>query len=139
MRSVAAPNLFSNEESVERIITQANELEHFRLRNIEETASVRGGDFSGVVRTDIKSLMSQKVFVLVGNEDGISGLESFNSKLPSNLPSRRHGTARTGRVPRAEDARRSSRHIYLPMKNGLIRSPKSSTTCKGCGASRTTT
>ena len=77
MRSVAAPNLFGNEESVKRIITEANELENFRLRNIEETAIVRGGDFSGVVKTEIRPLMAQKVFVLVGNEEGIAGVESF--------------------------------------------------------------
>lgn len=77
MRSVAAPNLFGNEEGVERIITDANQLENFRLRNIEETAMVRGGDFSGVVKTEIRPLMAQKVFVLVGNEEGIAGVESF--------------------------------------------------------------
>ena len=77
MRAFAAPNLFRNEESVERIVTEASELENFRLRNIVESANVRGGDFAGVVKTEIRPLMSQKVFVLVGNEEGIAGVESF--------------------------------------------------------------
>lgn len=77
MRSVAAPNLFGDDENVKRIIAEASELEEIRLKIILETASVRGGDFSGVAKTEIKPLKSQKVFVLVGNEDGIAGVESF--------------------------------------------------------------
>lgn len=77
MRSVAAPNLFSDEAVVKRILTEADSLEDFRLKHIEESAMVRGGDFSGVTRTQVVPLPAQNIFVLVGSDEGIAGVESF--------------------------------------------------------------
>lgn len=77
MRSVAAPHLFAENEKLERVLKDAERLENHRMDRILRSAAVGSGNFSGVAHTDLKPLREQKVIVLIGSEDGISGMESF--------------------------------------------------------------
>jgi hypothetical protein len=55
----------------------AQSLEKIRLMRIDESASVTGADLSGVAETKIEPLMDQRVFVVIGTEDGVAGMEGF--------------------------------------------------------------
>lgn len=70
MRSVPAPSLFSSEESLAEIRKAAEELEMMRL----EMASRDGRRLR---ETRLKPLKSEKIFVIIGDEDGVTGLQSL--------------------------------------------------------------
>lgn len=78
MRAVATPHLFADEKLAAQIeLDVLSELEHLRL---DTTASASVAPPSGVNRgltTRVQRLTNQKVFVLVGSEEGVDGLESF--------------------------------------------------------------
>ncbi len=73
MRSVAAPRLFADEKKLKEFLNEASEMDEQRLRSAVES----GGGGGSPRQTKIQPLTSQKVFVLIGNEDGVAGLESF--------------------------------------------------------------
>lgn len=77
MRSIAAPHLFKDEEQVGRLIKDTKNLEQIRLSRMEESVMVRGGDLFGVAQTKLEPLPQQKLFVIMGTEEGIAGVESF--------------------------------------------------------------
>ena len=76
-RSVAAPQLFADKQKIERLIKDAEMLENLRIEGLVDSARNGNGDFSSVAPTRIEPLPDQKIFVLVGDEDGIAGMESF--------------------------------------------------------------
>jgi len=73
MRAVAAPNLFASEERVNGLLKEGELLEDARLATIEQLGKAEGI----TMQTRIRPLTTQKVFVLIGNEDGIAGMESY--------------------------------------------------------------
>lgn len=75
MRSVAAPNLFNNKEKAERVREDAVSLEGRRLERILETTRAGYNDIVGGARVEM--LPEQRIFVIVGTEDGIEGIEGF--------------------------------------------------------------
>lgn len=77
MRSIAAPHLFHDENKLDRLVQDVEKLEQLRISTMRRTASVKGGDLSGAAVTQIVPLPEQNVFVLMGSEDGIAGVESF--------------------------------------------------------------
>lgn len=70
MRSVAAPNLFSSKEALDEIQNAAEEMERMRLNMIDR----EGGNLR---RVTMRPLASQKVFAIIGDEEGVAGLESL--------------------------------------------------------------
>jgi hypothetical protein len=75
MRAVAAPHLFANKETLSRFLKEA-ETVHKQLR--ETFAYLEKLENSmPLMSAQIKPLEGQRVFVLVGTEEGISGLESL--------------------------------------------------------------
>ncbi len=77
MRSVAAPHLFSDAKKVERMMKDATAMEDRRLNLIANSGSVVNGQLPRVSRTEIEPLPGQQVFVLIGTEEGVAGMESF--------------------------------------------------------------
>ena len=77
MRSITAPHLFGDGKKVERMMKDAVAMEDRRVYLILNSSNVRNGEFSQVARTQIEPLSGQKVFVLIGTEDGVAGVESF--------------------------------------------------------------
>lgn len=80
MRSVAAPHLFSDEKKLERVQKDAQDMEKMRLGIVENgVLGLQGVDpiTQRIIETQVKRLTSQKVFVLIGSEDGVAGLEGF--------------------------------------------------------------
>lgn len=75
MRSVAAPHLFRDKEKAVKVKKDAEDLEQFRLKRVLESSRAGYNDVLGAVRLEL--LPDQNMFVLVGNEDGIAGMESF--------------------------------------------------------------
>jgi len=75
MRSVAAPYLFHDKEKAERVRKDAVELEGRRLERILETTRAGYNDIVGGARVEM--LPEQYIFVIIGTEDGIAGVESF--------------------------------------------------------------
>jgi hypothetical protein len=75
MRSVAAPYLFKEKEKAERVSKDAQVMEAGRLKRILETTRAGYNDVVGGVRVEM--LPDQQLFVIVGTEDGIAGVESF--------------------------------------------------------------
>lgn len=75
MRAVAAPRLFANKEDLSRFIEEANMVQSqvartfAYLEKLENPLSHMGAE--------IKPLEGQRVFVLVGTEEGIAGIESL--------------------------------------------------------------
>ena len=72
MRSVAAPNLFGNEKALADIKKAAQELQYAQ----RGMAEVRGGR-SRAMGAGIEPLPSQSIFAIIGDEDGVAGLESL--------------------------------------------------------------
>jgi hypothetical protein len=70
MRSVSAPNLFSSDKALKETQRAGGEIEEMRLEMISRV----GRSFR---RTTMTPLASQKIFVIIGEEDGVAGLESF--------------------------------------------------------------
>lgn len=75
MRSVAAPHLCRDKEKAMKVKKDAEDLEQDRLKRILESSRAGYNDVLGAVRLEL--LPDQNMFVLVGNEDGIAGMESF--------------------------------------------------------------
>ena len=75
MRAVAAPHLFANEDTTSRFLKDAERVQ----REVAETFSYleRLENSRPLMSAQIKPLVGQRVFVLVGTEEGISGLESI--------------------------------------------------------------
>jgi hypothetical protein len=75
MRAVAAPRLFANEDTLARFLKDAKTAQSkmleisYYLKQVENSTPLIG--------TEIMPLEGQRVFVLVGTEEGISGLESL--------------------------------------------------------------
>lgn len=73
LRSVAAPNLFANEKALIEIQIAADDLEMKRL----SITGIMGGA-KGVFRgASLKPLPSQGIFVIIGDEEGVAGLENL--------------------------------------------------------------
>lgn len=73
LRSVAAPNLFANEKALIEIQKAADDLE-MKRRSI---TGIMGGA-KGVVRgASLQPLPSQGIFVIIGDEEGVAGLENL--------------------------------------------------------------
>lgn len=75
MRSVAAPHLFRDPAKAERVAKDAQDVEAGRLKRIVETTRAGFNDIVGGARVEM--LPDQSLFVIVGSEDGIAGVESF--------------------------------------------------------------
>ena len=75
MRAVAAPHLFANEDTISRFLKDVEIVQRqlaetfFYLEKVENSVPF--------MRTQILPLKEQRVFVLVGTEEGISGVESL--------------------------------------------------------------
>lgn len=72
MRSVAAPNLFANEKALADIQKAAEKVEMAR----RGMAQINGVD-SGFRGVSWEPLRSQSIFAIIGDEDGVAGLESL--------------------------------------------------------------
>lgn len=77
MRSVAAPHLFADEKGLAAFQTDAVEMEQQRAELARKVSLVSRNEPGHVVPTKMQTLSSQKVFVLIGSEDGVAGMESF--------------------------------------------------------------
>jgi hypothetical protein len=77
MHAVAAPHLFGDDKEVDRMMQTAAAMEDRRIHLIMNSAPVRNGEFPRVAQTHIEPLPGQKVFVLIGTEEGVAGAESF--------------------------------------------------------------
>ena len=73
MRAVATPNLFANLAALEEVLKDAREMELMRLRTAVGLGAP-GGDLRGASAVPLKS---QGVFAIIGEEDGVAGLESL--------------------------------------------------------------
>ena len=75
MRAVAAPHLFANREAISRFLEEAQMVRRqvasmfSNLDKLENPISL--------VSAEIKALEGQRIFVLIGTEEGIAGLESL--------------------------------------------------------------
>jgi hypothetical protein len=70
MRSVAAPSLFADEKALADIQESVREMEMRRLDMV--------GQEGGILReTRLVPLENQKIFVIIGDEEGVAGLESL--------------------------------------------------------------
>ena len=72
MRAVAAPHLFADHDNVQRLLKEAEQIENDR---IDLTRSL--GKTPQRVLTKITPLSAQKVFVIMGAEEGIAAVESL--------------------------------------------------------------
>src|SRR5260221_9205271 len=77
MRSVAAPHLFADEKKLDRFHADADEMERQRYSLALDSSSGGHGNDGQIRPTRIQRLSSQKVFVLIGSEDGVAGMEGF--------------------------------------------------------------
>ncbi|WP_147263371.1 hypothetical protein [Roseimicrobium gellanilyticum] len=78
MRAVATPHLFADEKVAAKIeLDVLRELEHLRLDTAVSASVAAHGTMTRGNSTSVQRLTSQKVFVLVGSEEGVDGLESF--------------------------------------------------------------
>lgn len=73
MRSVPAPHLFADEKVIETIQLEAKEMEMLRLK----LTGIIGGAHGVPRGASAKPLSSQKIFVIIGDEEGVAGLESL--------------------------------------------------------------
>jgi len=81
-RSVPAPLLFADKAKVERLIMDATAVEKRRIAAIVDAARIESSrtgsnHLQGVGETRIEPLQDQRIFVLVGDEEGIRGMESL--------------------------------------------------------------
>jgi hypothetical protein len=73
MRSVAAPNLFANEKALADVQMAAEDMEKRRLDMTDVPGSARN-----VIRgAGARPLQSQGLFAIIGDEEGVAGLESL--------------------------------------------------------------
>jgi len=75
MRAVAAPRLFANDDTLSRFLKEVETVQRELVGTFIELE--RAGSSSPWLGTKIMPLGGQRVFVLVGAEEGISGLESL--------------------------------------------------------------
>lgn len=75
MRAVAAPNLFANEATVSRFLEQAEGVQRQLAEGFIDLE--KAGSPVQWMGTRILPLRTQRVFVLMGTDEGISGLESL--------------------------------------------------------------
>jgi malonyl CoA-acyl carrier protein transacylase len=75
MRAVAAPRLFANEDTLARFLKDAETAQR-TMREISYTLK-KVENSTPLIGTEIMPLKGQRVFVLFGTEEGISGLESL--------------------------------------------------------------
>jgi len=75
MRAVAAPHLFANEDTLSRFLKEAEEVQRRLVNSFSELQ--KAGSSIQWMGTQILPLKEQRVFVLVGTEEGISGIESL--------------------------------------------------------------
>lgn len=75
MRAVAAPHLFASEDTLKRFLDEARQVQ----RNLMQVSfEVEREDNSRpLLEASIQPLQGQRVFVLIGHESGVSGLESL--------------------------------------------------------------
>ncbi len=75
MRAVAAPHLFANEDTISRFLQEADTVQ----RQVADTFAYleKLENSMPLMSAKILPLKEQRVFVLVGTEEGISGLESL--------------------------------------------------------------
>ena len=73
MRAVAAPNLFANEKALAEIRDAAEVMQNERQKSIMITGGA-GGAFRGA---QLRQLPSQGIFVIIGDEEGVAGLENL--------------------------------------------------------------
>ena len=69
-RSVSAPNLFSDKKALAEIQDDAERIERQRL----DAFQVQG---TNLRTATVRPLASQKIFVIIGDEEGVAGLEGF--------------------------------------------------------------
>lgn len=75
MRAIAAPHLFASPDTLERFLGDA---ERVQRELLEVSYQLRKEEHSSPgFATSIRPIRNQKVFVLIGTEAGISGLESL--------------------------------------------------------------
>jgi excinuclease UvrABC ATPase subunit len=75
MRAVSAPRLFANNDAIERFL---GDVERVQRELIENLYALKKEDNSVLlIRTQILPLKEQRVFVLIGTEAGVSGVESL--------------------------------------------------------------
>jgi hypothetical protein len=78
MRAVAAPHIFANKESIDKLIESAKEMEMLRLKCLSESAQQMGlAVMRGEMLATVRPLSEQKVFMVVGSEAGVAGIESL--------------------------------------------------------------
>jgi hypothetical protein len=75
MRAVAAPSLFADTNAVDRLLRSVHEAEDFRRRFSEEFGA--GEAARRELPAQILPLREQRVFVVIGMDNGIAGIESL--------------------------------------------------------------
>ena len=77
-RAVAAPHIFASEERVNNLLGSVDKME-LELREYQRVSEAMGKRSlkQDAVRTAVKPLPEQKVFILVGSEAGVAGMESL--------------------------------------------------------------
>jgi hypothetical protein len=75
MRAVAAPRLFANQDTLSHFLEEVERVQ----RQVAETFAYLAKLENSIplMSAQIKSLAGQRVFVLIGTEEGISGVESL--------------------------------------------------------------
>ena len=74
MRSVAAPHLFADEKQLKEVLEAAAEAVDRRRLEAAGVSRAAAGNFRSA---GVLPLKSQNVFVIIGDEDGVAGLESL--------------------------------------------------------------
>ncbi len=75
MRAVAAPRLFANGDTLERFLADVERVQRNMIETLYQLKQEENS--TPLMRTQIMPLHGQKVFVLIGTEMGVSGLESL--------------------------------------------------------------
>jgi hypothetical protein len=78
MRAVAAPHLFADQAMVKKVMEGAKEIEREKIQYAHDRSSMLGGSrISNDGWTSVIPLSDQNVFVVIGTENGVAGIESF--------------------------------------------------------------
>ncbi len=122
MCSVATPNLFVSEKKVERVKHAAEKLEKDRLQRILDSTRAGFNEIVGGARIEL--LPDQNIMVIVGSEDGVSGIESFikaAEKLAADEIAEQKATtmARRAEEKAREDLARKAKDDEIAMREQL--------------------
>ena len=78
MRAVAAPHVFASAKSVENLLRSAASMDRHRIESLEVSLHRDGvGPSRDEIPADVMPLREQKVFVVIGREASVAGVESL--------------------------------------------------------------